>query len=417
MKIEDITAETLMKATTPELRSLHVRCIQIYCRRFEENTAQRAEFKKHGEIVSAIERTPFLDNYGLLKQAMKARGIEVVWNHAIDKEFFRRAVRGLDVPSIGDIVVAKSYVSATGDFIRAPREAGGLEVIVCNENRDEELESKIEVVLKAATGKEPCFVYAKDGPGESHIPIFDLVLRARKETKQIEIEKEKKADKPKSKAKKKKTPPSKFDISKPSETNHVCVVGGGKYTRYRSAKRKSGGKTYTVRFGVRPDGKSEEYEYFYPVSEWTEAQARKHCKDHDGKKFEAAIKKAEEPILKFDILKVDKKQHIVGGIVYEPNAEDTQGDYTTAPEIQKAMYGFMEKYADNTNRIKVMHHGEAFQFPILESFQPEEDTKKGKHMVKAGAWWLMVKVTEPAIWAQIESGDLTGWSMGGTATA
>ena len=342
MKIEDITAETLMKATTPELRSLHVRCIQIYCRRFEENTAQRAEFKKHGEIVSAIERTPFLDNYGLLKQAMKARGIEVVWNHAIDKEFFRRAVRGLDVPSIGDIVVAKSYVSATGDFIRAPREAGGLEVIVCNENRDEELESKIEVVLKAATGKEPCFVYAKDGPGESHIPIFDLVLRARKETKQIEIEKEKKADKPKSKAKKKKTPPSKFDISN---------------------------------------------------------------------------KKAEEPILKFDILKVDKKQHIVGGIVYEPNAEDTQGDYTTAPEIQKAMYGFMEKYADNTNRIKVMHHGEAFQFPILESFQPEEDTKKGKHMVKAGAWWLMVKVTEPAIWAQIESGDLTGWSMGGTATA
>jgi hypothetical protein len=117
----------------------------------------------------------------------------------------------------------------------------------------------------------------------------------------------------------------------------------------------------------------------------------------------------------FRIMKVDPAQQICGGIIYEPNAVDTQGDMTTAEEITKAMYGFMEKYAQNPNRIKVMHKGKAFYFPILESYQPEADVKKGKDIIKAGSWWMMIKVTDPEIWADVQSGKLTGFSMGGTA--
>lgn len=77
--------------------------------------------------------------------------------------------------------------------------------------------------------------------------------------------------------------------TKPSKENHVCTKGGGDYVRYRSETRKHNGKAYTVRFGVKKDGKAEEYEYFYPVKEWTAAEARAHCKENEGT-FEAALK-------------------------------------------------------------------------------------------------------------------------------
>jgi hypothetical protein len=77
--------------------------------------------------------------------------------------------------------------------------------------------------------------------------------------------------------------------TKPSKENHVCRKGSGDYVRYRSETRKDNGKTYTVRYGIKKDGKAEEYEYFYPIKEWTAAEARAHCQKHDGS-FEVAVK-------------------------------------------------------------------------------------------------------------------------------
>ena len=119
----------------------------------------------------------------------------------------------------------------------------------------------------------------------------------------------------------------------------------------------------------------------------------------------------------FRITKIDKKQQIVGGVVYEPDEVDTQGDYTDAAEIEKAMHRFMEKYATNSNRIRINHKGRKFFFPVLECFQPEHDTVKGDSGLKAGSWWLMIKVTNKRIWKDIEEGKLTGFSMGGRAKA
>lgn len=118
----------------------------------------------------------------------------------------------------------------------------------------------------------------------------------------------------------------------------------------------------------------------------------------------------------FKIIKVDKKQQIVGGIVYEPEVEDTQGDFTDAKEIEKAMYLFMEKYATDSKRIKINHKGKRYFFPIMEIFQAEGDgTKKGGQILKAGTWWLEIKITNKDIWQMVERKDLEGFSMGGTA--
>jgi hypothetical protein len=107
----------------------------------------------------------------------------------------------------------------------------------------------------------------------------------------------------------------------------------------------------------------------------------------------------------------------VGGIVYAPSQKDAQGDFTDRKEIERAMYKFMEKYAEDPKRIKVMHKGESVTFPILESFIPEQDIIKGDDIIKSGAWWLMIRITDPEIWAAVESGQLNGFSMGGTARA
>jgi hypothetical protein len=42
---------------------------------------------------------------------------------------------------------------------------------------------------------------------------------------------------------------------------------------------------------------------------------------------------------------------------------------------------------------------------------------KGNKQLKAGSWWLEMKVTNPAIWKLIEAGELDGFSMGGRAKA
>jgi hypothetical protein len=117
----------------------------------------------------------------------------------------------------------------------------------------------------------------------------------------------------------------------------------------------------------------------------------------------------------FKFTKVDKKLHLVGGIIYEPDVADTQGDWADEGEIEKAKIAFMEKYAGDTNRIKIMHKGKPHFFPIIECFQPEHDTKKGKDVIKAGAWWLEIRVKDADIWQEIESGKLGGFSMGGRA--
>jgi len=137
-------------------------------------------------------------------------------------------------------------------------------------------------------------------------------------------------------------------------------------------------------------------------------------KDDDHEKEQG--KEPAEKSMMFKIYKLNKRKHLVGGVVYEPESVDSQGDYTDAEEIEKAIERFMEKYSKDPKRIRVNHEGQAYYFPIIECFQPETDIKKGGKVVKAGSWWLMVKVTDNDIWQLIESGKLTGFSMGGRAS-
>ena len=92
---------------------------------------------------------------------------------------------------------------------------------------------------------------------------------------------------------------------KPSADNHICRLSTKEHDKFRSAKRTSDGKPYTVRYGrIKGSTKWEEYEYFYPVASWSATEARAHCKGKKGT-FEAAVKAVER--IANEVIGLDKE--------------------------------------------------------------------------------------------------------------
>lgn len=112
------------------------------------------------------------------------------------------------------------------------------------------------------------------------------------------------------------------------------------------------------------------------------------------------------------ILPIEKgDEHIVYGIVYEPDTVDAQGDQASADEIQKAAYDFME----NVQAFKVMHKGKKVKVKILENYIAPVDFAIAKRKVKKGSWVLVTRILDSELWKDIKAGKFTGYSMAGYA--
>lgn len=77
----------------------------------------------------------------------------------------------------------------------------------------------------------------------------------------------------------------------PFPNEHSCRLrppAGFQEGRFRRDSRKTDGKTYFIIMGrLKGQDTMVEQAYRYPKQNWTAAEARKHCRDHDGR-FEAA---------------------------------------------------------------------------------------------------------------------------------
>lgn len=110
------------------------------------------------------------------------------------------------------------------------------------------------------------------------------------------------------------------------------------------------------------------------------------------------------------IIKADADSHYVTGIVYEPMAEDSHGNFMTEAEITKAAYWF----AKNGDKVDIQHSFEPFEgATIVENWIAKADFDIDGEAVTKGTWLLTVEVTDPDVWAAIEKGEITGFSMGG----
>ncbi len=110
--------------------------------------------------------------------------------------------------------------------------------------------------------------------------------------------------------------------------------------------------------------------------------------------------------------KVVAEERFVYGIVLEPETVDAQQDIYSGAEIRTAAHEYMEKF----RTIGLMHKGAINdKVKILESFIAPADFEVDGAPVKAGTWVMGVKVTDDDLWAAVKSGDITGFSIGGSA--
>lgn len=152
------------------------------------------------------------------------------------------------------------------------------------------------------------------------------------------------------------------------------------------------------------------------------------------------------------ITKSEERRYTLG-IVYEPNVPDTDGDFATAPEIEKACWKFNKMLQGNTaiNKtalqlldtvVKAVIEKQALQLDvtdvvelvqknggtglgyahalwsddigdIVESYIAPCDMVIDGQQVRKGTW-LMGTVWSPSYYEKVKTGEITGYSMGGT---
>lgn len=110
------------------------------------------------------------------------------------------------------------------------------------------------------------------------------------------------------------------------------------------------------------------------------------------------------------IIAKDAEHHFVTGIVYEPMAEDAHGNYMTEEEITKAAYYFAKSGA----KVDLQHSFEPLNgAEVVESWIAKADFSIDGVPVTKGTWLMTVELSDDSLWAAIEKGEITGFSMGG----
>lgn len=112
------------------------------------------------------------------------------------------------------------------------------------------------------------------------------------------------------------------------------------------------------------------------------------------------------------VLKADKAKQIVYGVVLSPDEVDSQDDWMSSDDIEKAAHDYMA-----ASRVIGAEHSRPMDATPVESYiAPQDlnvDGQNGPQVVKKGSWILGVKVIDPDEWEKVMSGDYTGFSVGG----
>lgn len=125
----------------------------------------------------------------------------------------------------------------------------------------------------------------------------------------------------------------------------------------------------------------------------------------DSRLVSAALQK------RIPLLKTSEERYVLG-VVLEPEKVDAQQDIYSAAEVREAAHRFMEQYRN----LGLMHReilGE--QVKILESYLAPAEFEADGTRIKKGTWLLAVRVVDDELWKQVKAGELTGFSIGGSA--
>ncbi len=111
------------------------------------------------------------------------------------------------------------------------------------------------------------------------------------------------------------------------------------------------------------------------------------------------------------LLKTGEERYVLG-VVLEPETVDAQSDIYSAAEVREAAHRFMEEYQN----VGLMHRDLVNgKVKILESYVAPAAFELDGTQVRKGTWLLAVRVLDDALWGQIKAGELSGFSIGGSA--
>jgi len=373
MRIEDITKERLAKASDKELLILKLRQTQLFDKNFKDND---------NIIVGSLNRNKFLKNYRLLLNEMTSRKIEKSTS-AIDRATFKKSMIakkfGVDVSDFEDVVVMKDCVVVEAGSVNAEAIAD-----IVKSRQDDLTEIVAQCQLEPA--------------GSSYIPMYDLVLKAKQKTEVVKVAK--------------KIWSARFINSLPDSAFLYIESGGKKDDEGKTKPRKLRHFPYRDN-----EGKVDLPHLRNALARIPQSKLPKTVKDKVTAKATKILddikeeKQFEKSICVYQLDKAHKDERIVGGIVYEPDVVDAQGDKANEVEIRKAAYKFME----DVQAFKVMHKGKAVKVKVLESYIAPVDLTVESTSIKKGTWLITVRVLEKKIWDAVKSGELTGFSMAGYA--
>jgi len=105
-------------------------------------------------------------------------------------------------------------------------------------------------------------------------------------------------------------------------------------------------------------------------------------------------------------------ERFVLGVVLEPEVVDAQGDIYSAEEIRSAAHKFMEDFQGLGLQHRDRVNGDV---KILESYLAPDDLVIGGTAMKKGTWLFGVRVLSDELWGMVKDGELTGFSIGGSA--
>ena len=113
---------------------------------------------------------------------------------------------------------------------------------------------------------------------------------------------------------------------------------------------------------------------------------------------------------------MDTAQQLVTGVVLVPNEVDAHGDIYNAEEVRKAAHDFVTKGFYNDSPTAGIQHRQATKsFTFVESFIAPVDMTIGEETVTKGTWLITAQILDKALWEEVQKGEFTGFSIGGTA--
>lgn len=128
--------------------------------------------------------------------------------------------------------------------------------------------------------------------------------------------------------------------------------------------------------------------------------------------YKSKDKSDTDSVRSLSIVSKSADKHLIYATVYEPDVEDTDFEFASAEEIEKACHRFQSEYRQDM--VDTEHDKYPNRTMIVENF-----IKYGDHPdfpdTKDGAWCVVMKVRDVEIWEKVESGEINGVSMYGDA--